>query len=160
MSLVPDCQRISNSSLGQELELDECKVLAGVMSAVSLKKGETLASRGDKNTALYLLVEGKLDVISEVEGEDKTVYTMVPGECSGTRAFVDRNSRKATLKATVDSVVYSMVPDKFETLLDSHPRVVYKVMRAIFRITHKNLMKMNMESQQLANYISKSGGRY
>jgi hypothetical protein len=53
-----------------------------------------------------------------------------------------------------------MEPAAFETLLDKHPRIVYKVMRALFRITHANLMRMNLESQELANYISKSHGRY
>lgn len=160
MSETPDCQRLSNSALGQELELDECKVLAGVMGIRELAAGQTLTSRGDKHSTLYLLIEGKLEVIGEIDGEEKSVYTMVPGECSGTRAFVDRKSRQATLRALGESVVYTLEPDDFETLLQSHPLIVYKVMRAIFRITHRNLMKMNQETQQLSNYISKSGGRY
>jgi CRP/FNR family cyclic AMP-dependent transcriptional regulator len=34
------------------------------------------------------------------------------------------------------------------------------VMRALFRNTHANLMRMNQESEQLSNYIQKSQGRY
>ena len=160
MSITPDSTRIGNTVLGQELEPDECNVIAGVMHAVNLKNGEILASRGDKNSTLYLLVEGKLEVISEIEGEEKTVYTMAAGECSGTRAFVDRQSRKATLRAVGDTIVYTLEPDDFESLLTTHPVVMYKVMRGIFRVTHRNLMRMNLETQQLSNYISKSGGRY
>jgi CRP/FNR family transcriptional regulator, cyclic AMP receptor protein len=37
---------------------------------------------------------------------------------------------------------------------------VFKVMRAIFRITHSNLMRMNLESAEMRNYLLKSGGRY
>ncbi len=33
-------------------------------------------------------------------------------------------------------------------------------MRALFRNTHMNLMRMNQETQQLANYIHKTQGRY
>jgi hypothetical protein len=33
-------------------------------------------------------------------------------------------------------------------------------MRGLFRITHMNLMRMNVETQQLSNYINKTGGRY
>jgi CRP/FNR family transcriptional regulator, cyclic AMP receptor protein len=30
----------------------------------------------------------------------------------------------------------------------------------LFRITHGNLMRMNMESRELTNYITRSRGRY
>lgn len=160
MSDKPDCKSLHASALGRELTVDECTVLAGVMSTKQLKAGDTLTSRGDTHSTLYVLMDGKLDVYGESDGKEEKVYSMSKGECSGTRAFVDRNSRQATLKAASDSTVFTLEPGDFETLLDSHPRVVYKVMRAIFRITHENLMKMNQETQQLSNYISKSGGRY
>lgn len=160
MSELPDCTRINNSALGQELEPEECKILAGVMHMQNIKNGDFVTSRGDRNSTLYLLVDGKLEVISLVDDEEKVVYTMGPGECSGTRAFVDRQPRRATLRALGDSLIYTMEPDDFESLLESNPKIVYKVMRAIFRITHRNLMQMNMESRQLSNYINKTGGRY
>ena len=37
---------------------------------------------------------------------------------------------------------------------------VYKVMRAIFRISHGNLMRVNLESAEMRNYLMKTGGRY
>jgi len=160
MSDKPDCKTLHASSLGRELVEDECKILASVMSIKQLKTGDILASRGDSNSTLYVLVDGKLDVYGESEGQEEKVYSMSKGECSGTRAFVDRHIRQATLKAVQPSTIYMLEPKDFETLLDSHPKIVYKVMRAIFRITHENLMKMNQETQQLSNYISKSGGRY
>jgi hypothetical protein len=33
-------------------------------------------------------------------------------------------------------------------------------MRALFRVTHTNLMRMNLESAELRNYMMKTGGRY
>ncbi|MEO7623880.1 MAG: Crp/Fnr family transcriptional regulator, partial [Gallionella sp.] len=82
------------------------------------------------------------------------------GECAGTRAFVDRTPRKATLRAIGKATVYTLTPDSFDSLVDANPRLVYKVMRALFRNTHANLMRMNQESEQLSNYIQKSQGRY
>ena len=93
-------------------------------------------------------------------GQELVVYTMSVGECAGTRAFVDRTPRKATLRSIGDSTVCTLTPDAFEALLDKHPRIVYKVMRALFRITHTNLMRMNLESQELVNYVAKIRGRY
>jgi len=159
-SIKPECEKIYASDLGKELTENECQVLAGVMTASRFTDGEILTNQGDKNSALYVLIDGKLDVLGESEGQEVKVYTMAPGECSGTRAFIDRKLRMATVRSVGDTTVYILEPDDFETLLDSHPRIVYKVMRSIFRITHNNLMKMNQQSQQLSNYISKTGGRY
>jgi CRP/FNR family transcriptional regulator, cyclic AMP receptor protein len=33
-------------------------------------------------------------------------------------------------------------------------------MRAMFRITHANLLRMNLETQQLTEYVTKTHGHY
>ena len=160
MSKKPESSIIHASSLGGELDDSESQVLANTMGVRRLKDGELLVSEGDDDNSLFLLADGKLAVLSNLEGQDVVVYKMKKGECAGTRAFVDRTARKATLRSIGDTVVYSLEPAAFEALLEKHPRLVYKVMRALFRITHSNLMRMNQESQQLSNYISKPHGRY
>jgi len=160
MSTALDCEPIVDSSLGQELEKDECQVLATVMKSKDLKDGENLVKEGEADHTLYVLTQGKLAVISNIDNKDMVVYNMKVGECAGTRAFVDRAPRRATLTAVGNTTVYTLSPEDFESLLDTHPRIVYKVMRGLFRITHANLMRMNVETQQLSNYINKTGGRY
>lgn len=157
---VPDCEPIVDSSLGLELNRDECKVLASVMEVKDLKDGETLVKEGDDDCTLFVLTAGKLDVYSIIGDKESRVYGMKVGEVAGTRAFVDRTPRKATLRAIGNTTVYTLKPTDFEALLDSQPRIVYKVMRGLFRLTHMNLMRMNVESQALANYIHKTGGRF
>lgn len=160
MSDKPDFEKIGASVLGGELTLKECEVLSGIMGVRRLRDGEQLVSESGTEHTLFVLVEGKLKVLSESEGKVKHVYTMKVGEVAGTRAFVDRTPRKATLESEGQATVYMLEPDAFESLLDKHPRIVYKVMRSIFRITHSNLLRMNQETEQLTNYINKTHGRY
>ena len=160
MSDQPSFEKILASSLGNELTLREGQVLADIMSVHCLNDGERLVAEGEDNDSLFLLAEGKLNVISNINGQDVPVYAMQIGECAGTRAFVDRTPRKATLQAEGKATVYALAPDAFEALLEKEPHIVYQVMRALFRITHANLMRMNQETQQLSNYINKSHGRY
>jgi len=156
----PQCEAVVDSVLGRELTRDECQVLTALMGVRELKDGEVLVREGEDDNTLFILTRGKLKVLSRIDGKDLPVYTMKVGEVAGTRAFVDLAPRKATLVAEGDTTVYTLKPEDFENLLESHPRVVYKVMRGLFRLTHMNLMRMNVESQELANYIHKSGGRY
>ena len=160
MSEQTDFEKLGRSLLGIELTLQECEVLSNSMGVLHLKDAERLVDENDENTTLFVLIEGKLEVFSLLEDKDELVYTMSEGECAGTRAFVDRSPRKATLQAKGDATVYTLEPIAFEAMLKTHPDIVYKVMRAIFRITHVNLLRMNQEIEQLSNYISKSKGRY
>lgn len=160
MSLDVNYEIIKQSTLGNEMDDSECQQLAGIMGAKSLVDGEILVPEGGDDNTLFLLADGSLVVTSNYNGEEKLVYTMKIGECAGTRAFVDNAPRKATLRASGNTTVYTLSPADFEALLATAPTAVYKVMRAIFRITHSNLMRMNQETEALSNYISKSGGRY
>ena len=160
MSITVDANIVRASTLGDELDKNESAALASIMGARQLRDHELVVTENAADHALYLLAAGRLEVMSKTEGEDVTVYTMSIGECAGTRAFVDHTPRKATLRAVGDTTVYTLERQPFESLLEKHPGVVYKVMRALFRITHANLMRMNQETEQLSNYINKSHGRY
>ena len=160
MSNTVDYKQVRNSSVGAELHENEAKILAAILGVRQLKDGELLVNEGAADQTLFILISGKLAVINSTGGKENPVYTMKEGECAGTRAFVDRAPRRATLRAIGNATVYTLTPESFESLVDDHPRLAYKVMRALFRVTHTNLMRMNQESQQLANYISKAQGRY
>ncbi len=160
MGEVSKVQAVRRSSLGTELDEHESRALAERMGVIQLNDGEMLVTEGEERRTLFLLVEGGVDVIKLIENSDVTVYQMRVGECAGTRAFVDGSPRKAALRGVGKSTVLTLEPSAFESLLESHPRIVYKVMRAIFRITHTNLMRVNLESAELKNYVTKTHGRY
>jgi CRP/FNR family cyclic AMP-dependent transcriptional regulator len=153
-------ESISHSPLGAELSEAECKVLAEQMHVLALADGDILVHEGESRRTLFILAEGRLDVTRVVGDEEISIYQMQRGECAGTRAFVDGSPRAAGLRAVGHGTVLTLEPDAFEALLETHPRVVFKVMRALFRITHTNLMRMNQESAQLRNYVTRSQGRY
>ncbi len=160
MAVTVDFRIVRNSLLGVELSEDESKALSAIMQAIKLDKGDVLIREGEPESTLFLLAEGELAVSSEIDGKDQIMYTMKVGECAGTRSFIDGTARKATITAATDAIIYTLEPKDFEALLEKHPKVVYKVMRALFRVTHSNLLRMNMESQAMTNYINKAGGRY
>ena len=66
----------------------------------------------------------------------------------------------ATLCAVGDTKVLSLDRSKFETLVNSHPMIVYRVMRGLARNMHGIVRRMNTESVELSNYIYRTHGRY
>lgn len=157
-SNIPEAIRAS--ALGGELDSAESQALAGVMGVRHLVNGDVLVTEGAGERTLFVLAEGRINVCKTVGRCDETVYQMRPGEVAGTRAFVDGSTRKAELRSDGTSTVLTLEPEAFESLIESHPRLVYKVMRAVFRVTHANLMRVNLESAEMRNYMMKTGGRY
>ncbi len=148
------------SALGDELDKLEAQSLAAQMASRTVNDGEMLVREGGPERTLFVLVAGQLAVSNVRGGNEQVAYVMNKGECAGARSFVDAMPRRVTLRAIGPTTVYTLEPDRFETLIDSHPRIVYKVMRAMFRITHANLLRMNQEAQQLIEYVTKTHGRY
>ena len=161
MSEIADYKVVRNSAVGVELTEDKAKLLAEKMGVRHLKDGEYLVKEGETDQTLFVLAAGRLNVNSKNDdGAERTIYTMVEGECAGTRAFVEKLPRMASMCAAGDATVYTLTPEDFESLLEAYPRVAFRVMRSLFRVTHTNLARMNQETQQLTNYITKTRGRY
>lgn len=160
MTEVNASEAIRRASLGSELDDEESRVLTESMQVRQLQDGDTLVSEDDDCRTLFLLIQGEMAVVKRVGHAEETVYVMKAGECAGTRAFVDGSRRRATLRAIGKATLLTLEPETFEALLESHPRIVFKVMRGIFRETHRNLMRMNLESAELKNYVMKLHGRY
>lgn len=161
MSEIADYKLVRNSAVGADLTEDKAKFLAEKLGVRHLKDGEVLVEEGGTDQTLFILASGSLSVTSkDANGEEKSVYTMKEGECAGTRAFVERSPRMATLRAVGEATVYTLAPADFDTIIDANPRLAFKVMRALFRVTHTNLARMNRETLALSNYITKTQGRY
>jgi len=160
MTQLDKAAAVARSILGAELDAAECAALAGKMSVRAIKEGELVVREGESRRTLFILADGKLSVCKGEDNTETHLYQLRIGECAGTRAFIDGSERKAKLRADTDGVVLTLEPEDFEALIETHPWVVYKVMRGLFRVTHTNLMRMNLESAELRNYMMKTGGRY
>ena len=150
------------SKLAAELTEEESRLLAGVMTLHDLKEGEVLVHEGTSDNHLYLLAKGALGVVKGVEtpAERVTINTLSSGDFAGELSFMDGQTRFASLVALSDARVMGLEREKLESLLEAHPWLVYRVMRAIIRAVHQIQYRLSMQQSELSNYIYKQHGRY
>ena len=152
---------IRDSSLGGELTEHEATTLAGLMAAHTLEDGEFLIKEGTRDNALHVLLEGRLEVVKLVGGNDEmSLAILKAGDMAGELGFIDGQAHTVGLRALSGARVISLSRTDFETVVDKHPQLVYKVMRAIVRSTHRIVHRMNHEFIELNNYVFKQHGRY
>jgi len=161
MSLVIDTLR--TSTITEELSDAELAIISKLFNVQNYKAGEVIVQPGDNQPDhLYILAQGGIQVkIQGSEGE-VAIYVLKPGDLAGVITFVGgaASQHSATLYAKGDTKVLSLPRVKFETLIDSHPLIEYKVMRGIVRYVHGIVRSMNAKSAELSNYIYRSSGGY
>ncbi|MDH3273771.1 MAG: cyclic nucleotide-binding domain-containing protein [Gammaproteobacteria bacterium] len=152
---------ILNSSLGAELSTEEAGELSALMNLRDLEDGDFLISEGTADDSLHVLLQGKLEVVKRT-GADGTASLAVlrEGDLAGELSFLDSEIHSVGLRALCDTRVYSLKREDFEKIVDANPRLVYKVMRAVARSTHRIMHRLNHDFIELNNYIFKQHGRY
>jgi CRP-like cAMP-binding protein len=152
---------IRASSFTAELTEEQCAELAKIATPRHLKDGETLIHEGRIDNSVHVLIRGNLAVVKEAEGgAEEHLHTLKPGELAGAMGFIDGMEHTATLRSMGETELFSIERDKLESLLHSHPVLVYRVMRAIMRSVHAIVRRMNSQYVQMTNYITKQRGRY
>ncbi|WP_197495785.1 cyclic nucleotide-binding domain-containing protein [Acidihalobacter yilgarnensis] len=152
---------IKDSPLSQDLTATDCEVLENIMGLRHLDAGEVVIREGETDQTVYLVAQGRVRVVQEAAvGEPLLLHVLGPGGLCGEMGFVDGAPHSATLIAEHDSVLLSLERASFESLIETHPHVVYHVMRAIIRLGHAVLKRMNQHHLEMNNYITQTRGRY
>ena len=152
---------LRTTKLAAELTDEQCRVLATLVTLRALKQGEVLVQEGTVDNHLYVILGGTLGVIKNA-GTDHavTVNTLAPGDFVGEMGFMDGTVLYASKVALGDTQVLGLEREKLESVLKSHPEIVYRVMRAIIRVVHQIQRRLSMQQVELSNYIYKQHGRY
>jgi CRP/FNR family transcriptional regulator, cyclic AMP receptor protein len=161
MSLVMDTLR--TSTITDELSDAEVEVIKGLFNVQDYKSGEIIVQPGDAQADnLYILAHGDIEVKIASGEEESTIHVLKPGDLAGVITFVGgaASDISATLYSVGKTKVLSMARVEFEKLINSHPMIVYKVMRGVVRNVHGIVRRVNSQSAELSNYIYKTHGRY
>ena len=152
---------LQHSRLGTELTGEQAKTLADNLRFRDLEPGEVLVAQGATDNHLYVIVGGALGVVRNAATSERvTLLTLTSGDLVGELSFIDETPHYASLVATVHTRVFGLERERLESLLKTHPDIVYRVMRAIVRTVHEIQRRISMHSTELMNYIYKQHGKY
>lgn len=155
-------QLLRDSALAAELTPEQSAILADLIAVRDLKDDEVLVEEGATDDQLYVVVSGALAVSKRIQpgGKWLNLQVLTKGDLAGELAFMGEDPRYAALRAAGPTRILCLRRDKLESLLDREPLIVYRVMRAIFRVVHGLLHRMALQANELTNYIFKQHGKY
>jgi hypothetical protein len=165
--MIPDeriMKALYNSGLVENLREFEINVLTELITVQYFEVKEFAVELYDHllKEALMILVEGDIEVSAFVGNEPVSLHLEVPGDLARIISFVggDMMNVSARIKVRKGSAVLLLQRTKLESLLHTHPAIVYCVMRNLVRYVHGVARRKNAEKEQLTNYFFRMNGRY
>ena len=137
-------------------ELDEAQVgrLAGVCEVRALADGEVLIDVGADDERLYAVAGGTLEVCRPgTHGELTPVHKVAEGDIVGEIGFLDGLPRTACVRAKGAATVVALERARLESLVESDPWLVYRVMRAVVRSIHGVVVGLNRDHSDLIGFV-------
>ncbi len=133
---------------------EEIEVLASVLQEKNFKTGTTIFKEGDEGSALYIIKRGEVKACKTTpEGDLLTLTHHKDGDIFGEMAFLDGRPRSASIVAVTDTTVFVLEKKDFETLIDNHPRLIYKMLKNIVFNIHAIVRAMNAKYLDMINYM-------
>ncbi len=154
---VTTCSTLLKADISEQ----ECEKLSAAFQLQKLAAADILLREDEQDDTLYIIMDG--DVVATRDaggGEYVTLHHLKAGDIAGAMGFVDGSRHSATLRAVTDAHVLTLHRDALESMIDEHPRLVYKMMKMIVRSVHQTLIRMNQQFVEMNNYIMKEHGRY
>ena len=154
-------EALRSSPIAAGLSAEQTEVLAGLMRLRVCEPRQVLGREGEVDDRLVIVVAGALAVVKHIDTPGETpLAALRPGDFAHELGFLDGAPRFASLLATEPSRVLELRRDGLESLIDTHPRILYAVMCAIARAVHRVQTRLSVQASELVNYVVKQHGRY
>jgi signal transduction histidine kinase len=93
--------------------------------------GQAIIVEGETGDAVYVLLDGDLQVTKRAGGHDVKVDVRRPGEVIGEMSLLDNAPRQATVRAITPSRVLIISKDMFDAMLASSPNAAIAILHTV-----------------------------
>ncbi|MEY2468702.1 MAG: putative peptide zinc metalloprotease protein, partial [Actinomycetota bacterium] len=115
---VEAAQAIAALPHADELDDDVLSDLAGQVGRRRVREGVAVVRQGDAADAFFVVRSGSFEVVErDVDGTDRLIRHLAPGDAFGELALLARRPRSATVRATSDAEVFVLGAGAFSRLL-------------------------------------------
>ncbi len=97
-------------------------IIAEITQEIRFEAGQVLFKVGDPGDALYLILEGKVNIVNERE---ELLVSLGPPRCFGEVAVLDKQGRTAKAICVEDCLMLMIPRDDFQEILENYP-ALYK----------------------------------
>ena len=116
------------------IEDGDLKVLSGMLKEKHTKRGENIITEGETGDEMFVLIEGRVDILKTTIFGDVFVVATLDAESHsvfGEMAMIDNDKRSATVKAKTDCVTLAINRKDFDNFCNERPKSGVELLRLI-----------------------------
>ncbi len=116
-----------------ELSAEDLELVANIAREEWHPANTAIFHQGEEGNVMFVIVEGRLQVVRTVHNVDQTLAERGPGDFVGEMAVIESAPRVATLRTQSDVRVLAIYGETFKGILRERPDVSFAVLRNISR---------------------------
>jgi hypothetical protein len=101
--------------------------------AVEVKAGDYVFREGDLGTEMYIINEGKVEILNQVGDEEQVLALLEKGDFFGEMSVLEDLPRAASARAATDVRLLQINGSTFDQLLQGNPEIAVRMMRKLSR---------------------------
>ncbi|MEJ2180543.1 MAG: cyclic nucleotide-binding domain-containing protein [Gammaproteobacteria bacterium] len=144
------CDMIESAQMFSDFPRSDTEIVAGYARAYSVKNGTTIFNEGGKGSFMCLVVDGRVDVYKESDGERKRLTAIRPGKTMGEMALLDELPHSATTIAVEDTTLVLITKFHFDRLNEEHPALGNRILRKIAKLLS---LRLRQTTGILSDYL-------
>ena len=102
----------------------------GALGAV-YRHGEIITKQGEVGKSMYVIQQGKVEVLREIDGNETMLRVAHEGEFLGEMAIFDHEVRSATLRAQGDVKVLTIDKKNFLKRIHEDPSLAFRIVQTM-----------------------------
>ena len=106
-------EKLSNVELLRLLPPQDMELVLGSVEPVTFNKDEFIFKKGDQADGLYLIIEGQVNVLDQLDSSKNVMATLSAGESFGEMALLTGEPRYASVLATSPVSLLKINKSKF-----------------------------------------------
>jgi len=129
----------------QDLNDEELKVIAERISHETHPMAKMIFMEGEPTKGIYLIKKGKVEISkSTPDGWKQTLAVFNEGHFFGELSLIEDKKNHGAIATTIDDTeLFFIKKEDFKALEESHPAIMYKIMKTIARVASRNVHAMN-----------------
>lgn len=100
---------------------------------IELKAGDLIFREGDLGTEMFIVHEGKVEILNQVGDEEQLLAVLEKGDFFGEMSVLEDLPRAATARAATDCRLLQINGSTFDQLLQGNPEIAVRMMRKLSR---------------------------
>lgn len=120
---------LRNLALFKNLTLDELFQIDRALSQRRVVAGETIYTEGSWGNNLYIIAEGKIKIVKQIDDQQQEIKQLATGEYFGEIALFDEAPRWDGAIALEDSILFCLEKKRFISLISQRPHIILEICR-------------------------------